>query len=56
MMKRTLLIFDSTVYTSGIAFVESGGTTLIFKRNDQGNFSAATDTTAVFGTLTFEID
>ncbi len=56
--KRTVnpcFLADNGTRASGYLEVAAGGTSIIVQRVDGSNFAAATNTTAVYGQITFEI-
>ena len=49
------LLLDNSARTTGYLNVNASGTTIGINRTDAATFSAATDATYVFGSITFEI-
>lgn len=48
-------VFDNNVVTSGQWIVTAGGTMILLKRSDGGNWAASTDLTEIEGVVMFEI-
>lgn len=56
MLNATANILDNAVAKPGYAYVLATGTVINIEKQDGTNFAAATDTTAVYGQITFEVD
>ncbi len=54
-MMTPIVLYDNGVSRPGFAYVSPGGSVINVQRNDFGNFTAATDTTTVRFTMSFEV-